>query len=488
MSLLGTKSWYGTGDSVIPFTGWKIFPHVVAPEAEEGTDLEDLVEKLGGAGVVILGVHKGGGMIFNKDGLLEPARQMIQEYRWDWQSSSVKQALLIGPPRCTGLICPLYAAMRRDAANSEDDDFKDAYAYALTQEEEAEEEQLIGQFDVHNQWLNFETRAEVEDLKRQGNEAFKAKQADLANLHYEKARVMLRSAARRWEELEKDLVERLDALAAPKPVAGSQLPSEKRQTVAENAALGTKEDYQVSNMLVPLLLNICASYLVAHEQDLARRKEQPAEESASSSSSQGNVDGDTTMLVEVRNNLVAAFRAVNEALLLSGGRSAKAWYRRGCVFEQMRDPRNALQDLQEALLRAPGDKAITKKRDEIQEAANKVAENMYYARHKELDAQEKRLQLETRRALFLQAETHRPDSYVDEQSQFAIAQPLARLIEGTLEEPGCLDYNMRHWVVLHKTYCYQLLFLFLLLLLWWSPPPPSSSSFSIRVVVDTCCR
>ena len=78
--------------------GLGIFPHIVAPETEE-TDLEDLVEQLGGAGVVILGIHKGAGMIFNKDGLVEPARHMIQEYRWDWQSSSVKQALLLGPPR-----------------------------------------------------------------------------------------------------------------------------------------------------------------------------------------------------------------------------------------------------------------------------------------------------------------------------------------------------------------------------------------------------
>ena len=41
--------------------------------------MEDLVEQLGGAGVVVLGIHKGGGMIFNRDGLVEPARQMIQD-------------------------------------------------------------------------------------------------------------------------------------------------------------------------------------------------------------------------------------------------------------------------------------------------------------------------------------------------------------------------------------------------------------------------
>eukprot|EP00438_Fugacium_kawagutii_P019596 Skav228920 [mRNA] locus=scaffold2504:136942:144114:+ [translate_table: standard] len=56
---------------------WGIFPHIIAPE--DGTDMEDLVEQLGGAGVVVLGVHNGGGMIFNKDGLVEPVRQMIQD-------------------------------------------------------------------------------------------------------------------------------------------------------------------------------------------------------------------------------------------------------------------------------------------------------------------------------------------------------------------------------------------------------------------------
>merc|ERR1719199_2212794 len=116
MSLLGEKSWYslkGDQTSVVPFTGWKIFPHIVASDTED-IDLEELVEQLGGAGVTIFEVHKGGGMIFNNDGLLEPVRYMLQEYRWDWQSSSVKRALLMGPPRSTGLICPLYAAMRRD--------------------------------------------------------------------------------------------------------------------------------------------------------------------------------------------------------------------------------------------------------------------------------------------------------------------------------------------------------------------------------------
>ena len=56
-------------------SGFCIFPHVVAPE--DGA-LEDLVEQLGGAGVVLLGLQPGGAMIFNKDGLIEPARHMIQ--------------------------------------------------------------------------------------------------------------------------------------------------------------------------------------------------------------------------------------------------------------------------------------------------------------------------------------------------------------------------------------------------------------------------
>ena len=156
MTLLGEKSWYCSGPqkAVIPFKGWCIFPHIVAPETEE-TDLEDLVEQLGGAGVVILGIHQGSGMIFNKDGLVEPARYMIQEYRWDWQSSSVKRALLLGPPRSTGLLCPLYVASRELADTSE---LEDVYSYALTQEEEDDEEHLMSKFDSKDSWLDLDSR------------------------------------------------------------------------------------------------------------------------------------------------------------------------------------------------------------------------------------------------------------------------------------------------------------------------------------------
>eukprot|EP00913_Durusdinium_trenchii_P001744 g1615.t1 len=89
------------------------------------------------------------------------------------------------------------------------------------------------------------------------------------------------------------------------------------------------------------------------------------------------------MLVEVKDNLVVAFRAANDALRLSLARSAKAWFRRATAFEKMRDYRNAVLDLEEALLREPQDKAIVKKRNEMRDLASHVAENMYYARHKD---------------------------------------------------------------------------------------------------------
>eukprot|EP00971_Amphidinium_carterae_P048751 960834-Amphidinium_carterae.1 len=124
VSLLGEKSWYVTeGGHVIPFTGWKIFPHIVALEDEDDIDLEEMVETLGGPKVVILGLGNGGGIIFNKDGLVEPVRHMVQEYRWDWRCEGVKRALLLGPPRGTGLVCPLYAAMReREQDDIEEED------------------------------------------------------------------------------------------------------------------------------------------------------------------------------------------------------------------------------------------------------------------------------------------------------------------------------------------------------------------------------
>ena len=173
---------------------------------DDGT-LEDLVEQLGGAGVVLLGLHAGGAMIFNKDGLIEPARHMIQartlgifhggseEYRWDWQSKSVKLALLIGPPRNTGLICPLYAASQELG-----DEVQDVFAYALTTEEEQEEQRLISKFDPFDLWVTPEVQEvgldflrlaavkELEDLKKQGNQAFKAGKADLAFLYYHRAK------------------------------------------------------------------------------------------------------------------------------------------------------------------------------------------------------------------------------------------------------------------------------------------------------------
>jgi len=318
-----------------------------------------------------------------------------------------------------------------------DDGEVDIWSYALTQEEEYDEERLIEQFDMHNSWLSPESRTEVEALKQQGNEAFKASKADLAGLQYEKARVMLQSTARAWSELGEGTQQKLDALDAPK--VKPKLPSERR-AAAEQKDAGTKEDHRATVLLTSLFLNLCACHLLAHEQDQERKKVKEASkvtagtgaDAESAEAAAGDDDTLKTTLVEVRDNLVAAFRAANEALTLTGGRSAKAWYRRGCVFEQMRDPRNALRDFEEALLRAPGDKAIAKRRDEAKQAAGGVAEAMYYARHKELDAQEQRLKLDARRALLLRGSFG--DSFDDARGEFSVAQPLARLIEGQLEE------------------------------------------------------
>ncbi|CAE7888658.1 CAPN14 [Symbiodinium sp. KB8] len=426
MSLLGQKSWYcsGTQQTIIPFKGWGIFPHIVAPETEE-TDLEDLVEQLGGAGVVILGIHKGAGMIFNKDGLVEPARHMIQEYRWDWQSSSVKQALLLGPPRNTGLLCPLYAASR-DLGDATE--LEDVYSYALTQEEEEDEDHLMSQFDPSDSWLDMDSRNEVESLKKQGNEAFKAGKADLSGLFYSKAQVLLRSSAKPWRNLDDEWRKQLEEIRKAKRADPS---SDKK--VGASTELASLENYQATNLQLSILLNLCASSLLAYSQDVARKEEKHSNEEFEEPERPVARASAEQMLVEVKDNLVIAFRAANEALRLSQGRSAKAWFRRAAAFEQMRDPRNALLDLEEALLREPGDRAISRKRNEMHELASKVAENMFYARHKELDAQEQRLQLGQRRALHLRGYLN-TDSYKDEAKEFAVAQPVAREVHSTLEE------------------------------------------------------
>ena len=85
----------------------------------------------------------------------------MQEYRWDWQTKSVKQALLIGPPRNTGLICPLYAASKEVAG---DDEPEDVFAYALTAEEEEDEQRLISKFDPFDRWVDLNTQQEREVL------------------------------------------------------------------------------------------------------------------------------------------------------------------------------------------------------------------------------------------------------------------------------------------------------------------------------------
>lgn len=445
MSLLGEKSWYKSGTSIIPFTGWKIFPHVVALD-DDTEDLEDLVEQLGGAGVVILGVVPGGGMIFNSDGLVEPVRHFVQEYRWDWQSSSVKRALLLGPPRSTGLICPLYAAMRdRDASNM-DAENPDVWAYALTSEEEQEEELLVERFNDQNLWLSHDARQEIEELKQKGNKALKGGSADLAELNYQRARVLLKDTACTWSDLS---LEERTALEAVDSQKRKLLPSERRHDSRLHA--GTqKNDYQAAALLTSLLLNLCACHLLAHDQDMERQRKQsslpqtcePVETRLRHVDSTGvsqlsgheelDVPNEVTTLVELRDHLVEAFVAANDALLLTAGRSAKAWYRRGCVFRKMRDPRNALRDFEEALAREPGEKEIVKKRDEVKEAANLVAENMYYARHKALDEQEDRFNLKDRDALVLRG--CMSDPYSDKQCEFAVGQPIARLVDGKLED------------------------------------------------------
>ena len=85
-------------------------------------------------------------------------RPRWEEYRWDWQSTSVKQALLLGPPRNTGLICPLYVASREAFG---DDELQDVYAYALTTTEEEEEERLISKFDPFDKWVTVETQQDM---------------------------------------------------------------------------------------------------------------------------------------------------------------------------------------------------------------------------------------------------------------------------------------------------------------------------------------
>eukprot|EP00927_Polykrikos_kofoidii_P055902 TRINITY_DN50088_c0_g1_i1.p1 TRINITY_DN50088_c0_g1~~TRINITY_DN50088_c0_g1_i1.p1 ORF type:complete len:939 (-),score=205.92 TRINITY_DN50088_c0_g1_i1:19-2814(-) len=430
MSLLSEKSWFTTEKGTcVPFKGWKIFPHVVAPEGK-GIDLEEMVTELGGPGVTIFGISPGGGMIFNKDGLVEPVRQVIQEYRYDYKTEGVKIAVLIGPPRGTGLMCPLHAAR----ASAAEEDEEDTFAFCLTQEEEDEEEMVFQAFDAATAWLTPEVRAEVEEFKARANEAFKVRKASLAITVYLQAHVLLSSNECSWNCLPEDFRLQLD---------GKKVPTKQGKLSADanelQSSLGKKEEYESASLKLSLLLNLCAAYLMAFDQDEERSRvtvQKDNEDDTSLATAAGREDvtvaDNELMIVEVRDNLVEAFRAANAALALTKGASAKAWFRRGCVFEKMRDPRNAVRDFEEALSRAPGDKPIMQRRNAAAEAASHVAENTFYARHKELDKEATRLDVDSRRALYLRSDDS--DTFEDKRRQFSIFQPLARPVEGRLEE------------------------------------------------------
>ena len=113
---------------------------------------------------------------------------------------------------------------------------------------------------------------------------------------------------------------------------------EPPEGAVSGAGLGTTafDLAEANGMQLSLSLNICATSLLAHRQD-GKLDAPPMEASGEAS----------TMLVEVRDNLVVAFRAANEALQLSLARSPKAWFRRAAVFEELRDYRNAVLDLDE---------------------------------------------------------------------------------------------------------------------------------------------
>eukprot|EP00397_Hematodinium_sp_SG-2012_P045810 GEMP01051576.1.p1 GENE.GEMP01051576.1~~GEMP01051576.1.p1 ORF type:complete len:435 (+),score=96.96 GEMP01051576.1:112-1416(+) len=189
MGLLGQTSWYRHEGRCIPHEGWKTFPLSVTHDDAE--DLEDIMENhiCVKPGAVVFALSKGGGMIFNTDGLLEPLRHCVMEYRYCWKSECVKRAVLFPPPRSTGLLCPLYGAQLHEG----DTCLEGAPPCVLTPGEEAEEEIL---------WIREKGRvflprvAEFTNAKDRGNAAFKGKRYHDALKEYLAAKAHLDAESR----------------------------------------------------------------------------------------------------------------------------------------------------------------------------------------------------------------------------------------------------------------------------------------------------
>jgi hypothetical protein len=194
----GKKGWWplssvrpeADAEAIIPQTGFKIFPHHVSLDPCPGPkDLEEVCNEFGPA-TVIVGLPPATGFILNRDGLLEPLRHMINEYRYDFRTNSVKRAILLPPPRSTSLIVPL--SMHR-AQKSEDTE--EVFHFSLTKEEETEEEDLLLRY-----WPKQpakEVVASLEALKAEGNAALKAGDAPRAAVLYERALHELQAAESR---------------------------------------------------------------------------------------------------------------------------------------------------------------------------------------------------------------------------------------------------------------------------------------------------
>jgi len=108
----GVTRWYG-------FDCFKIVPHMFTDDDSGVCD--DVVESLG-AGTTLFSLPSGGGMIFNRDGFLEPIQHMLEEVHYDFGRQETRHALLLPPPKGTGTVVAMQKLAEATTLTSEEKD------------------------------------------------------------------------------------------------------------------------------------------------------------------------------------------------------------------------------------------------------------------------------------------------------------------------------------------------------------------------------
>jgi hypothetical protein len=93
----------------------------------------------------------------------------------------------------------------------------------------------------------------------------------------------------------------------------------------------------------------------------------------------------SAVLLKLERYLEAA-RAADRALVLSEGRSAKAWFRRAAAFQGMGDLENASWDFKTMLAVEPANKTARQQVEKLKEDVQTAREDFYYSNHTDVES------------------------------------------------------------------------------------------------------